>query len=267
MPSVEDVNEFTHFVDSSSHEKLVVFVRSQINLQLLNMYNSVDEAERACDALRGNLPVHVKKDEERSILLRGVGYCVETKPSLVPGAGDGAFVSSNSGIPPGTVVSLYPGLVHLKEFLREDSYFSSILPDPDFMLMARIDEALIDGRSVDKVPYNPYSVGHKINHCGNDRKPNVMQVSFDYANDFLVGDKFPHHLRRHVPNAFARAPTIIGKLSIGPTTFMPGIVLVSTRHLSDGDELLMDYRLDPDSSALPAWYRPYNEVESRNRWS
>lgn len=231
------------------------------------MYKSVDDAERVSDDLHSNVPAHVKKGKERSLLLEEVGYCVETKPSLIAGAGDGAFLSTKTGIPPGTVVSLYPGLVHLKEFLRNDGYFSSILPDPDFMLMARIDEALIDGRSADKVPYNPYAVGHKINHCGSDKKPNVMQVSFDYANDFLVGDKFPQHLRRYVPNAFARTPTLIGKLSIGPTTFMPGVVLVSTRHLSDGDELLMDYRLDPDSSALPAWYRPHNEAESRNRWS
>ena len=264
---MEDVEEFTQFVDNTSHEKLVQFVRSQINLQLLNVYNCVDEAERASDEYHTNLPAHVKKEREQNLLLKGVGYYVDTKPSLLPGAGDGAFLSTSTGVPPGTVVGLYPGLVHLKEFLRNDGYFSSILPDPDFMLMARIDEALIDGRSADKVPYNPYSIGHKINHCGSDKKPNVMQVSFDYANDFLVGDKFPHHLRRYVPNVFARTPTLIGKLSVGPTTFMPGVVLVSTRHLGDGDELLMDYRLDPDSSALPGWYRPFNETESRNRWS
>lgn len=78
---------------------------------------------------------------------------------------------------------------------------------------------------------------------------------------------FPEPLRRFIPNRFAKSPSIISKLALGPFTLMPGVVLLSTRHLLPGDELLMDYRLDPDSKTLPAWYRQHNVDEARNRWA
>ncbi len=268
-PTAEDVDKFTQAVDQSSHDELSLYVQAQINAQLLKIHNAVSKCDELEQNYHSNVSDIVRKEKERQVLLDEVQYYVTAQQSSLAEAGEGAFITATTSIPPGTVVALYPGLVHLKEYLREDDYLSSILPDPDFMLMARLDEALVDGRSADQVPYNPYSVGHKINHCGPDRKPNVMQVSFDYANDMVFGVKFPRHLRPFVPNKYAREPSLIGRLAVGPTTFMPSVVLLATRHLSDGEELLMDYPLDPDSTnrcALPAWYKPHNEAESRNRW-
>lgn len=47
---------------------------------------------------------------------------------------------------------------------------------------------------------------------------------------------------------------------------MKGVVLMSTRSLRHGDELLMDYRLNPTLEDLPPWYRSYDAEESRMRW-
>lgn len=47
---------------------------------------------------------------------------------------------------------------------------------------------------------------------------------------------------------------------------MKGVVLMSTRPLRHGDELLMDYRLNPTLEDLPPWYRSHDAEESRMRW-
>jgi hypothetical protein len=271
-PSEEDVDKFTREVDSASHEKLITYARTELNKQLLDMYTSIDRFECEADVLKTNSANRIRKDKEKDVLMNDLKYTVYTKKSCIPNAGDGAFISTTVTIPPGTIVCLYPGLVHLREHLRDDDYLSMLLPDPDFMLMTRLDECLIDGRAIDTVPYNPYSVGHKVNHCGEDRKPNVMQVSFDYSDDILPsigkGARFPSHLCRYIPNQFATPPSRMGKIALGIGTIMPGVVFVSTRHLRDGDELLLDYRLNPDSSTpLPPWYTPYDTAESRTRWA
>ena len=47
---------------------------------------------------------------------------------------------------------------------------------------------------------------------------------------------------------------------------MKGVALLSTRPLRHGEELLMDYRLNPTLEDLPPWYRPYDAEEARMRW-
>ena len=82
-----------------------------------------------------------------------------------------------------------------------------------------------------------------------------------------MGAGFPQHLRRFIPNGFAKPPGLLGKLIMGPYILMPSVVLLTTRHLQHGDELFMDYRLNPDSPALPVWYEPHDPEEGRNRWT
>ena len=46
---------------------------------------------------------------------------------------------------------------------------------------------------------------------------------------------------------------------------MRSVVLVAAKSISPGDELLMDYRLNPDIEA-PSWYVQVDESASRKRW-
>ena len=45
-------------------------------------------------------------------------------------------------------------------------------------LWIRVDGILIDGRTAHEVPYNPYALGHKINHPPSNHEPNVFQVGY-----------------------------------------------------------------------------------------
>jgi hypothetical protein len=46
---------------------------------------------------------------------------------------------------------------------------------------------------------------------------------------------------------------------------MRSAVLLATRPVEAGEELLLDYRLNPNFE-LPHWYIPYNEETSKRRW-
>jgi len=72
-------------------------------------------------------------------LKKAVGFQLDVRPSKISDAGDGVFVSTHGGqrICPGTVISLYPGKVYLREFMRSQSDLDKILPDEDLMIMFR----------------------------------------------------------------------------------------------------------------------------------
>lgn len=177
VPTADDVHKFSNEVDALSHDEQMNFVHDQVNSQLRKMFTSLVKCDDMRNEHHSNVSGAVLDRKEAAMLLEDMQYTVSCKPSLVQHGGDGVFVAATKGVFPGTVVCLYPGLVHLKEYLRDRSYFSALLPDDDFMLMARLDEALIDGRSAHAVQRNPYALAHKVNHCGSSRKPNVMQVT------------------------------------------------------------------------------------------
>eukprot|EP00981_Chlorochromonas_danica_P001864 scaffold386_cov174-Ochromonas_danica.AAC.38 len=210
------------------------------------------------------------KSNEEAVDRYALPFKLECKESKIPNAGQGVFIramdKSQPIIPPGTVVALYPGLVHLREHLRDRNYLMSLLPDPDLLLMTRIDQTIIDGRTADKCYPNPYALGHKINHCGKNR-PNVLQVPFDFREDLIFdGNSFPVPLRYLIPNGFAKPPSMIGKLELA-TVHMKSMVFIATAPLEDNDELIMDYRLNPRMENLPSWYESYNTEEAKMRWT
>jgi hypothetical protein len=48
---------------------------------------------------------------------------------------------------------------------------------------------------------------------------------------------------------------------------MKSLLIISTHAINDGDELLLDYKLNPEfKEFLPKWYVPYNSNETTSRW-
>jgi len=188
-----------------------------------------------------------------------IGFELEVKPSTVSNAGDGVFVKEGSVLP-GQVIALFPGHVHLAEFTRKKGHIEGLLPDDNFMLMVRKDNIIVDSRHVVHNK-NPYAVAHKVNHPTPNILPNALQLPFNFSSDplDLSDDVFPHDLRYLVPNQYSKEPTFFG--SPDRSAFMHTMLLLSTKHLSVGDEVFMDYRLKIDensqhSNNLPAWYTP-----------
>ncbi|TFJ87181.1 hypothetical protein NSK_001513 [Nannochloropsis salina CCMP1776] len=194
-------------------------------------------------------------------LRQDLGYTLCHGPSSIPSAGRGVFLEGRARI--GSLVGIYPGLVYLPEHLRKAEEVAELFPDPDIFLFQRYDKIVVDGRAAEKMPHNEYALAHLCNHG----KPNVMAVAYDFPQDPLGWGGFPHELRPYIPNAFARPRSLLG--SPDQSALIQSVVLVATTDLEDGEELFLNYRLNPKhgSESLPPWYVPVDAKEDQRRWA
>lgn len=259
----EDVDNFTTEVDQMNYNALHSYIHSNITDQLVPMFSKLEPEEDESTKKFNAIPFlgSITNNNTKT----SVEFQLEVKKSSLPNAGNGLFLKSEASIYPGTAVCLYPGLVHLSELLKDRDHLNSLLPDDDFMLFVRTDNSLIDARSRDQVPKNPYAFGHMINHCGNDKKPNVVQVSYDFKIDLRSWRSFPQELRKHIPNRYVKPLAFFSMLE-NHSIIMQSAVFLSSRYINPGDELLMDYRLNP-TSKFPSWYTPFDVEESKLRWN
>jgi hypothetical protein len=141
-----------------------------------------------------------KNDSAQNVnkkLLTNFRFSVKSQKSLLPNAGNGVFISIDGGgdilddnycmsshnnnkidkvIVPGTVVAFFPGLVYTRGDLRRTGAVDKLFPDNNLMLMSRYDGTIIDSRTANQTPSNPFSLAHRVNHCGNEHVPNVLPV-------------------------------------------------------------------------------------------
>lgn len=254
-PDEADVKKFYEEVDSYDQHTLKEFVQAELNKQVVDLFTKINGV--------------VADDSNTIEKTNRPNFSLECRKSTLTNAGEGVFLqtSMKQDIPPGTVVAFHPGLVHLKEHLSDPSYLQSLLPDPDLMLMCRLDQTIVDSRHLtEDMRLNPYALGHKVNHCGKDKKPNVFQVSFDFPEDIYGVHAFPQQLRKYIPNQYAKPPSLLGKIAASTTTCMPSVLLISAQYINSGEELVMDYRLNPNSTDLPEWYEQYDNETSQARW-
>jgi hypothetical protein len=47
---------------------------------------------------------------------------------------------------------------------------------------------------------------------------------------------------------------------------MRSVVYLAASPLEDGDELFVDYRLNPFAGPLPSWYTPFDSAGAMRRW-
>lgn len=266
QPTQEEADAIIKSVQEWSFETMSAFAQGEINKQILSMFHALEEHRKALDGGGESLA-----GGGASGYVTAVGFELERRQSSIPGAGQGVYLRIPPNLPQllpaGTVLSLFPGQVHLPEYTRKRDYVKTVLlPDPEMMCVVRVDEPIIiDGRTAHLCPPNPYALAHLVNHC-NTAPPNVLQQVYNFAGDPFDLDPhvFPRALRKFVPNAYARKPTLLG--TTDRSAWMHGQVLLAARPLQDGDELLMDYRLSPSAARLPDWYRHYDAEQADNRW-
>ncbi|CAM9571824.1 unnamed protein product, partial [Ectocarpus fasciculatus] len=181
-----------------------------------------------------------------------VGYCPYIAESEVDKKGKGVFMSGRACA--GSVVAIFPGVVHLREYVGKKNYLEeNLLPDENFFLMRRYnDSVMIDARPHTLIPYNPYGVGHMFNH-GSSKQYIKKNAPYDFPNDTLVESfRFPKNLRPFIPNVYAKEPSMF---TSDRSAMMRTVVFIATRPIENGAELLVDYRLKgTDKFPLPEWY-------------
>ncbi|XP_026169626.1 SET domain-containing protein 9 [Mastacembelus armatus] len=179
-------------------------------------------------------------------MLQSLGFCIDRKPSTLPFAGTGVFVTKGF-VPKGATVAMYPGTVY-------QAYEPILLQSIRNPFVFRcIDGVLIDGndRGISKMvfkscsgrdrvgpfmmsdtswltanPQNPLAVGQYVNNCSNERPANVCYQEYD------VPDRFPIRLRQYLPNV---------NYSLDTHRPLRCVVLVSLRDITAGEELFSNY--------------------------
>ncbi|XP_056444313.1 SET domain-containing protein 9 [Gadus chalcogrammus] len=182
--------------------------------------------------------------ESDDLIFQSMGFCIHRRPSSVPLAGVGVFITKG-WVPKGTVVAMYPGTVYEA---YEPIFFQS-LRNP--FVFRCIDGVLVDGndKGISKLVYkscsrrdmlgpyrlsdfswltnpkNPLAIGQYVNNC-NDSPANVCYQEYD------VPRVFPLELHQYLPNV---------KYSHETQRPIRCIVLVSLRDISPGEELFSNY--------------------------
>jgi len=239
------------------------YVQKEITRQILGLFQQIDRANSIDEKSRDNdddalermsnliFGKEVKDYEEKSLL----DFTLSVKPSSIPNAGDGLFIKNlgpRQYISAGSVIAIFPGVVHLKEYTRNQKYVSALFPDPDFQLTLTAGGHVIDSRQLDKIPYNPIALAHKVNHVPEGKTPNAIAISYGFSTFRTGEDGFPYRFRKYIPNIYAKQPFATDRSQIMRTK-----VLVTSRPISDGEEIFMDYRLNVDTMKYPFWYIPY----------
>ncbi|XP_028987636.1 SET domain-containing protein 9 [Betta splendens] len=202
-------------------------------------------------AVQTHFVKQVRSEEERcggnlDATLHCLGFCIDRKPSTLPFAGTGVFVTKGF-IPKGTTVAMYPGTVYqayepiLLQSIRNPFVFrciDGVLIDGNDKGISRMVFRSCSGRDrigpfmmsdtswLTDCPQNPLAVGQYVNNCCNERPANVCYQEYD------VPEKFPIELRRYLPNV---------NYSLDTQRPLRCVVLVSLRDISEGEELFSNY--------------------------
>ncbi|XP_039672501.1 SET domain-containing protein 9 [Perca fluviatilis] len=179
-------------------------------------------------------------------MLQSLGFCIDRKPSTLPFAGTGVFVTKGF-VPKGATVAMYPGTVYqayepiLLQSIRNPFLFrciDGVLVDGNDKGISKMVFKSCSGRDrigpflmsdtswLTASPQNPLAVGQYVNNCSNELPANVCYQEYD------VPDTFPIELRLYLPNV---------NYSHDTQRPLRCVVLVSLRDITVGEELFSNY--------------------------
>ncbi|KAM9321989.1 SET domain-containing protein 9 [Pholidichthys leucotaenia] len=246
-------------VEESTKDKLVPdeqVSRSLLRLFRLLFRNHGGTLYKVPWAAHDHFPQQVTKEEDgrdgayracgQDAMFRCLGFCIDRRPSSLPSAGTGVFVTKGF-VPKGTTVAMYPGTVY-------QPYEPILLQSISNPFVFRcIDGILIDGndRGISRMvfrscsdrdrmgpfqmsdttwltdrPRNPLAVGQYVNNCSSERPANVCYQEYD------VPQGFPMELRQYLPNV---------NYSQDSHRPLRCVVLVSLRDIRAEEELFSNY--------------------------
>ncbi|KAF3699104.1 SET domain-containing protein 9 [Channa argus] len=179
-------------------------------------------------------------------MLQALGFCIDRKPSTLPFAGTGVFVTKGF-VQKGATVAMYPGTIYqvyepvLLQSIRNPFIFrciDGVLIDGNDKGISKIVFKSCSGRDrlgplmmsdtswLTPSPQNPLAVGQYVNNCSNKWPANVCYQEYD------VPDNFPIELHQYLPNV---------NYSQDSQRPLRCVVLVSLRDIAAGEELFSNY--------------------------
>lgn len=243
-------------VTERSKDKLVPDEKvSQSLLKLFGVLLRSHGANHELRAVQTHFLKQITSEEEQcgdnyvcrhDAMLHSLGFCIDRKPSTLPFAGTGVFVTKGF-VPKGAIVAMYPGTVYqvyepiLLQSIRNPFVFrciDGVLIDGNDKGISKMVFKSCSGRDrigpfmmsdtswLTATPQNPLAVGQYVNNCSNERPANVCYQEYD------VPDMFPIELRQYLPNVNYCQDT---------QRLLRCVVLVSLRDITAGEELFSNY--------------------------
>ncbi|XP_034038767.1 SET domain-containing protein 9 [Thalassophryne amazonica] len=223
-------------VTESSQDKLVP--DEEVSRSLVRLFSALLGIDRTA--------VRADPGGGDPMLEQALGFSIDRRPSTLPFAGTGVFVSSGA-VPKGATVAMYPGTVYqpyepiLLQSIRNPFVFrciDGVLIDGNDKGISKMVYRSCSGRDrvgpfmmsdtswLTSTPKNPLAVGQYINNCSDEWPANVCYQEYD------LPDEFPIEFRQYVPN-----------INYSQDTRRPlrCVVLVSLRDITAGEELFSNY--------------------------
>eukprot|EP01017_Pseudomicrothorax_dubius_P005142 TRINITY_DN11213_c0_g2_i3.p1 TRINITY_DN11213_c0_g2~~TRINITY_DN11213_c0_g2_i3.p1 ORF type:complete len:423 (+),score=60.60 TRINITY_DN11213_c0_g2_i3:146-1414(+) len=230
-------------------------------------------------------PIWQTDTEIKELIAKTMKYSLEVKLSSLEHheAGNGVFLKTDEEfIPEGTMLGFIPGVIHPNfdpspaslESKEERKYihrydltmidFSAKLPFPyrhglnledyedKFESYSKIYKTNETVLYVPGESYNPYAVGHRINHPPPQTLPNVIVLDLIIPRAFFTGD-YLKYFPYIISDARKKSDKEKGFFN---TDCYHGLAVVALRNLKNGEELFMDYNelfLYMGVDKLPDW--------------
>ena len=125
-----DIEAICDDLDKMGKSEMQRFVKRSLDAQVHALFEKIQENSDAYFAY------HQRSKETAEIMSEEVGYCPYLDDSSVDTNGKGVFLQGRAGA--GSVVAIFPGVVHLREYTGKRNYVEeNLLPDKNFFLMRR----------------------------------------------------------------------------------------------------------------------------------
>ncbi len=108
-----------------------------MNEQIETLFESIHTSVQELQDVVSQLEPEEYELELSSRLISRNRFVPEIRKSGIPLSGNGLFVKG-SVVYPGTVVAIFPGKVHLAQYLTNEYVNSQLLPDQNLYLMGRL---------------------------------------------------------------------------------------------------------------------------------
>ena len=113
------------------YSDLKASLQDSINSQIELLFENIDSTVNELDEQNPHY-----NDDLANGLIQKNNFVVEVKKSKIQQAQLGVF-NRGTHVPPGQVMCLFPGLVHLPQYLTNEYMDRYLLPDDHYYLMAR----------------------------------------------------------------------------------------------------------------------------------
>jgi hypothetical protein len=149
-------SQFSSELDSLRPRERELYVQKEINKQMIGIFqkyskvappksinqiklkdSDIDIIPKIFSKIKFNPKEETYPSLKSNCLL---DFELKVRKSTIPNAGKGLFlknIGKRKSISPGSVIAIFPGVVHLYEYVKNVNYIKNLFPDPNYLLMMR----------------------------------------------------------------------------------------------------------------------------------